>query len=302
MLSLLRIIRFAFQDIGRNIGLSFMTVLILVLMLLSVNTLLIVNLLTNRSISSIKNQINVSIYFTPDATDKNIDEIKKFVKSFPEVTEMIFKNRDEVLAEFKQTHADNPEVLASVEELNENPLGATMVVKTREPGDYAKIIKALNVPEYENLIEAKSFGDTETAIERVKNVTTQVERFVAVLSAVFIIIAFLIIFNTIRASIYTQRTEISIKKLVGASNWFVRGPYIVESLFFSALSVVIAYSLVLLFSGIVDPYMHVVFSETGILTNYFKSNIIVFAGLQFAAVFALTIVSSALAMRKHLRA
>jgi cell division transport system permease protein len=122
------------------------------------------------------------------------------------------------------------------------------------------------------------------------------------LSVMFVVIAFFIIFNTIRASIYTQRMEISIKKLVGASNWFVRGPYIVESLFFSILSVLITYSAVLVFSGLIDPYMHVVFGDVSILTNYFKSNIIVFAGLQFAAVFVLTIVSSALAMRKHLRA
>lgn len=301
MLSFLRIIKFALQDIFRNLGLSSMTVLILVLMLLSVNALIIVNVLTGEAVRAIKDQIDVSIFFQPEATDGQIDELKTYIGAFPEVVGLTYLNKDEVLARFREEHKDNQEVVASLNELGENPLGATLVVKTREPQDYEKIVQALAVPEYENIIEAKTFGDTEKAIARIRTITSQVERFAIAVSALFAVIAFLIIFNTIRVAIYTERVEISIKKLVGASNWFVRGPYMVESLFFTLVSVIFTGALVYLAVRLADPYVNVVFGRSGILTNYYFSHILFLLSAQFGGVLLLTVFSSLLAMRRHLR-
>lgn len=301
MLSILRVIKFALQDIVRNISLSFMTVLILVLMLLSINTLIIIQVLTDEATKSIKGQIDVSIYFDHEATEDEIAEVREYVDSFPEVVEVTYYTEEEVLAQFREQHKDNEEVLAALGELDENPLGPTIVVKTREPKDYQKVITALSVPEYENIIEAKTFADTEKAIERIDTITTKVGEFGIILAILFGIIAFLIIFNTIRVAIYTQRTEISIKKLVGASNWYVRGPYILESFIFSIVSVLATYALIVLATSFLDPYVSVVFGQDYLLTNYFNSNILSLFGWQFLAVLALTVTSSALAMRKYLR-
>ncbi|MBU0597223.1 permease-like cell division protein FtsX [Patescibacteria group bacterium] len=299
--SFFRVIKFAFQDIIRNISLSLMTILILVLMLLSINTLIIIGVLTDQATSVVKEQIDVSIYFDHEATNEQIEEVNNYITQFPEVTSVEFFDTEAVIAQFREQHADNPEILASLDELGENPLGATLVVRTREPLDYQKIIDALRVPEYENIIEAKTFGDTEKAIERIDIITKQVERFTLALSVLFAIIAFLIIFNTIRVAIYTQRTEISIKKLVGATNWFVQGPYLLEAFIFTVVSMIISYGLIFGVFGFLDPYVAVVFQEPEILTNYFNSNIIMLLSTQFGAVLLLTIISSLLAMRKHLR-
>lgn len=302
MLSLLRIIKFALQDIARNLGLSSMTVLILILMLLSVNTLIIINVLTGEAIKSIKEQIDVSIFFQPESTAKQIEEVKKYVSAFPEVREMIYFTPEQVLSQFREQHKDNAEVLASLDELGDNPLGATLIVKTREPRDYEKIVKALAVPEYENIIEAKTFGDTEKAIARIQAVTSQVEKFTAGISVLFAFIAFLIIFNTIRVAIYTQRVEITIKKLVGASNWFVRGPYLIEALVFTCASVLLSAGMVYLGLRMLDPYIAVIFGRAGVLTNYYFSHTILLLSAQFCGVLLLTVLSSLLAMRRHLRA
>lgn len=301
MLSFLRIIKFAFQDVGRNISLSFMTVLILVLMLLSVNTLVIVQAITEQAVATVKDQIDVSVYFQSDVTQEEIDEVRSYIDSFPEVTEVTYVGTDEVLAQFREMHKDNPDILASLDELGENPLGPTMIIKTREPGEYQNIITALGVPEYEHIIEAKTFADTEKAIDRIGAITGQVEQSVLILSALFTIIAFFVIFNTIRVAIYTQRIEIGIKKLVGATNWFVRGPYIIESILFSLCSVIIAGALIWVTIGLLDPYVAVILDAEYFLTNYFNSHILVLAGSQFLAVLALTIITSGLAMRRYLR-
>lgn len=299
--SFFRVIRFALQDIGRNFSLSFMTVLILTLMLLSVNTLLVIRVLTSEATAQVKDQIDVSVYFSRDANDKNIEDVRSFLSSFPEVTTMTLVSRQEVESQFREKYKDNKEIIASLDEFGDNPFGATLIVKTRDTSDYKKIIDALNVPEYSSLIESKTFDDTERAIAKIHTITTQVEQFSILLTGLFAFIAFLIIFNTIRVAIYTQRTEISIKKLVGATNWFVRGPYLFESFVFSVACIVITFVLLFLSAYFLDAPIAQVFGKSRFLTQYFSSHIVALVLGQFAAVFLLTMVSSALAMRKYLR-
>ena len=301
MLSFLRIIKFAFQDLARNISLSFMTVFILVLMLLSVNTLWSLDVLTKEAVDAVKKQIDVSIYFVQEATDKNVKEIRSYVEMFSEVTEIKVQTKEEVLASFREQHKMQKEALDALAELGQNPFGPTMIIKTKEPEDYKKIISSLNVPEYENLIEAKSFDNHEEAISRLQNITNRIERMGFGLTILFALISFLIIFNTIRVAINTQRVEISIKRLVGASNWFIRGPYLVESLVFTFLSVGLTIAAVFLALRWVDPYLAVVLPGGFSLTNYFQSNILMLFGFQALAVLVLTILSSGLAMRKQLK-
>jgi cell division transport system permease protein len=301
MQSFLRILKFAFQDLVRNLSLSFMTVFILVLMLLSVNTLWSLDVLTKAAVEAVKKQIDISIYFVPEATDKNVNEIKSYVAMFPEVTNIELQSKDEVLASFREQHKLQKEALDALAELGKNPFGPTMIVKTKEPKDYKKIIDALNVPEYENLIEAKSFDNHQDAIERLQNITNRIEKIGFGLTILFALISFLIIFNTIRVAINTQRMEINIKRLVGASNWFIRGPYFVESLTFTFLSVVCTMAIVFLGLKWIDPYLAVVLPNGFSLTNYFKSNMLMLFGAQALAVLLLTVLSSGLAMRKQLK-
>jgi cell division transport system permease protein len=301
MYALLRVIKFALQDLGRNISLSFMTIFILTLMLLSVNTLWSLDVLTRQAVDAVKKEIDVSLYFVPETTDKNITDIKAYINTFPEVTNLQLQSREEVLQSFKDKHKSQPEVIDALTELGDNPFGPTLIIKTKEPQDYKKIIAALNAPEYEKLIEAKSFDNHEEAITKLQNITNRIEKIGFGLAVLFAAISFLIIFNTIRVAIYTQRVEISIKRLVGASNWFIRGPYIVESLIFTILSVGAAIAVIFGALQWIDPYLAVILPNGFSLTNYYYSLIFPLFGIQAAAVLLLTIVSSSLAMRKQLK-
>ncbi len=301
MLSFFRVLKFAFQDLWRNFSLSFMTVFILVLMLLSVNTLWSLDVLTKQAVEAVKKQIDVSIYFVPQATDKNVNEIKAYVEMFSEVTDVKLQSKADVLAAFREQHKLQKEALDALDELGANPFGPTMVIKTKEPKDYKKIIEALNVPEYESIIEAKSFDNHEDAIERLQNITNRIERIGFGLTVLFALISFLIIFNTIRVAIVTQRVEISIKRLVGANNWFIRGPYLIESVFFTIASILCTIGLVYLALRWIDPYLAVVLPNGFSLTNYFYSNMLMLFGVQALAVLLLTVTSSLLAMRKQLK-
>lgn len=302
MYSFLRVIKFALQDIVRNASLSFMTVLMLTLMLLSINVLLILNVLTNQATSLVKDQVDVSVFFVPTATEEQVQEVKEYVELFNDIKTVEIISKEQVLAEFRANHEQSPDIIASLDELGENPFGATMVIQTQTPGVYQKIIDSLQVPEYTSIIESKTFGDTEVAITRIETITTQVERFSIALSILFGVIAFVIIFNTIRVAIFTHRIEIVIKKLVGATNWFVRGPYLVEAVIFSGISIGLTVAVVWATLPTLDLYVGSVFEQEKLLTNYFSSHILMLLCAQVFGTLVLTLFSSLLAMRKHLRA
>lgn len=301
MHSFFRVAKSAFQDIFRNLGLSTMTIFILILMLLSVNTLWSMDIVTKEAIRLVKQQINVSFYLTPNISDKAVKEIKTYLATFPEVVQSDLLTREQVLDGFKNRHQLSAEVLDALSELGGNPFGPTITVKTKEPQDYQKIIQALSVPEYDPLIDGKSFEGHEDALNRIQTITNKIERIGLGLSLLFALISFLIIFNTIRVAIFTQRVEISIKRLVGANNWFIRAPYLLESAIFSIISIAITIVVVYFATAWLDRYLAVVFPGGFSLTNYYKSHMLYLFGVQTLAVLLLTMISSSLAMRRQLK-
>jgi len=301
LFSIARVIKFAAQNIWRNIGLSFMTVVILVVTLLSVNVLIALSGLTQHVVTSVKEKVDVSIYFSPDAEDNQVQEVREFLLTFPEVKDLTLKTRDMVLEEFKEKHKSNPDVLASLDELGDNPLGPTLVIQTHEPGQYETIFKSLDTPELNAIVEGKTFDANKDVINKLQVITTYVERFMLGITALFAVIAFLIIFNTIRVAIYTQREEISIKKLVGASNWFIRMPFLLDGIVYTVVSLGI--TVLIMYGGLnlLDGYVQIMSNSGFSLIQYFRSTPLIFV-YQIVGVLLLTWTSSALAMRKYLRA
>lgn len=299
--SAIRIVKFAVQNIWRNLGLSFMTVTILIVTLLSFNVFLAMSVMTRHAVTTVKEKIDASIYFSPEATDQQVQEVQEFLRTFPEVKNLTMKPREEVLAAFREKHKNNSDILASLDELGENPLGPTIVVSTFEPGQYTTVLGALNTPELQKIIEGKTFDNNQGFIERLQLITRRVEQFMLGVTALFILIAFLIIFNTIRVAIYTQREEISIKKLVGASNWFIRGPFLLNGVMYTVVSIGVAAAVIFASLGFLDGYIQTVFNASFSLAQYFRSQWLVFV-YQALGVLLLTWLSSGLAMRKYLRA
>ena len=278
-----------------------MTVVMLTVTLISVNVLIAMSAMTKQAITTLKDKIDISIYFSPEATDNQVQEVREFLGKFPEIKDMQVKTRDQVLAEFKEQHKNNPDVLASLADLEGNPLGSKIIVKTFEPDQYTSITSALDTPELKKLIENISYDSHREVITKLQRITKYVERTMLGVTALSIMIAFLIIFNTIRVTIYTQREEISIKKLVGASNWFIRAQFFLDGLVYAVVSVgagmLVVFGALRLFDGSVQTLFNAAFS----LSTYFATHPLIFV-YEVVGVLFLTWISSALAMRKYLRA
>jgi cell division transport system permease protein len=301
ILSAARVVKFAFKDFWRNLGLSLMTISILILTYFSLNLLVIVNFFTDAAIQVIENRVDISVYFGPDVSDERVHGVRGNLTSLPEVKEVVFISRDEALEQFKKNHAEEPEILAALQEVGENPLGPVLVIKAKDAGRYGPILEALESPAIKSLVEDKTVQDHRALIERLTSVTAKVQRAALGLSLVFALISLLIVFNTIRVSIYIHREEIAIMRLVGASSNFVRIPFLIETVLFNIISLGLVAALVFPALGVIEPAARAFFDADVAVTGYYREHWMKIFGYQFAAVTFLSLVATALSMRTYLK-
>jgi len=284
-----RSIKFAFQSFFRNFWLSVVTIIILVLTIFSVTTVAGINYIAEKAIESVKDKVDVSVYFKPEVESKEVINVRYRLEELSTVKEVTYVSREEALDKFRERHQDDPVILESIDQLEENPLSATLVIKANNIDDYQSILSFLDNPDYDELIQDKNFDDNEKVINQLSTISNKIENIGIIVSVIFVVIAVLIVFNTIRINIYTHREEIGIMKLVGATNWFVRAPFLVESLIYAVLAVIICLAILYPLLGVVAPQVN----------NFFEGWQII--GWQLAFAVLLSILSSSIAVGKYLR-
>jgi cell division transport system permease protein len=189
--------------------------------------------LLNQAMTSLQSQVDINVYFVPDAPDEEIDRIREAVAALSEVEAVQFTTREDALQQYRADNQGNEIALQALEELSENPLGANISVQARETGQYAGVAQFLleqqeseevNAP----VIDVVNYENNREAIDTLTSFIDVVERVSMIVTAVLLGAALLITFNTIRLGIYTSREEIAIMRLVGASNTFIRGPFMLQ--------------------------------------------------------------------------
>lgn len=299
---LTRTFQFALKNFYRNLGLSLTTIFILMLTIVSVNTVFSVSALAQTALKVVESRVDISLLFKVDAQEDKIMALKKTLEGKREVAGVDYLTRDQVLEQFKEKHKNNPDIIASLGELKENPLGASLVVRAKTTKDYEKIFSSIDGSEFNIMIEKKTFDDHAAIIKRIGFLTSRTKQTAVAVSVILTVIAFLIIFNTIRVNVYTHREEVRVMKLVGAGNWFVRGPFWIETILYSLSAVVLTVIIWYIGLRFIDPYIAQFFSGTGFsLTSYFNANFWRVFGGEFLAVAFLNVVATSLALYKYLR-
>ena len=300
--SLYRVIKFAFQNFLRNAWLSIATVSVLVLTLVSVNMFLALNVLGKVALTTVRSKIDVSVHFKPDIEDSRVQTVKIFLLSLPEVKDVQYISPGEALQNFNESYKADTGVIESLGEVGTNPFGATLVVQAQTLDDYPKIMGALADPLYSSMIEAKDFDDRQTMIARVEAVSKKMELFGLGVSAVFLFITLLIVWNTIRVSIYTRKEEIGIMRLVGASDGFIRAPFYVEAVLWSLLSLALCAAVVWPALRVAQPFLQNFFGTGSVdLVGFYTANVAAIVGFQLGAVALMALVTTKMATAKYLK-
>lgn len=297
-----RIINFAWQSFWRNIWLSVVTITIIVLTFISINFLIILNVVTDASIQIIKDKVDVSLYFRPDATEPQVLEVETYLSSLTQIKAINYVSQQQALEEFRQLHRQDTVIIESLEELDDNPIGATLQIKAKNIDDYPTIIQVLENSKYDDLILDKNFDDHQVYIAKIKNFSDNIGKAGLFIAGLFIFIASLIVFNTIRVAIYTHRQEIGVMKLVGATNWFIRSPFLLEAVFYGIIACLISIAVVYPLLNFIQPFLNNFFlTEEFSLVNYFNENFWQIFGLELLTIILISIISSSIAIRRYLK-
>lgn len=302
ILSLFRVVKFATQQITRNLWFSVITVTMLVLPLISVNLIIALAAVGNAASRSIQDKVDVSVYFKSTVSNEDAQGVRTALLGMSEVASIQYIPKEGSLDRFKKRHASDPVILESLEQLGENPFGATLAIKAKTIDSYSTILKVLEQKDYNNLIEEKNFEDHRATINRINDVIKNVRTFGFAVAAIFGTIAVLIVVNSIRIAIYTHRDEVRVMKLVGAGNTFVRGPFLVKGFFLSIAALVVTLLIVYPALNLIQPYTNNLFQDMDLnLVRYFNQHFIVIFGLQLLGVVFLSTVSSSIALRRYLK-
>ena len=299
-ISLKRIIKSGWVDFRRNSGLSLATVFIMVLAISLVTSLFLLQKTTNYLVASLSEKVDMAVYFNEDPSTDEIDIIQKELSQLPEVKSLQYISKEEALQKFIARHRGEPVIMESLQEVGGNPLLASLNIKATEATQYAAISSFLDSASFKNLISKVDYSEKKPAIDKMFSLTSTIRNTGIGSSIILAVVAVLIAFNTVRIAIFNSRDEIETMRLVGASNWFIRGPFLVQGIIGGLLAVLITFIVFGVALWFLSPKIDLVIPGLS-LSSYFFGRFLMVLALQLVAGVGLGACASLLAMHKHLK-
>lgn len=310
-----RITRTGFVNFWRNGFLSFSAIIMITLSLCSVGAIIFTSAFGRALIADVQDKVDINVYFSLSTSESDILALQKEIKSLTEVKEVNYVSREKSLEAFKTKWADNTLIMQGLEEIGDNPFPASLNIKAKDPGQYGSISTFLqNKNPLDSsktpIISKINYQENKLIIDRLGRIIPAVEKSGSVVAIVLILIAIVSVWNTIRLIIFTAKEEISIMKLVGASNIYVRGPLVVSGIMYGIIASIITLVLmaaiaywsdmaILRFAGVQ------VASDFSLIVNvfstYFAQNFIQILIIIFGSGVLLGGVSSYVAARRYLK-
>uniref|UniRef100_A0A7C4XIB6 Cell division protein FtsX n=1 Tax=candidate division WWE3 bacterium TaxID=2053526 RepID=A0A7C4XIB6_UNCKA len=301
MITLWRVIKAGFVNFIRNGVLSFASTTIMVLTLLSLSVFLIVNVALTTGIQAIQEKIDISAYIEDKATESQVVELQNELAGLSEVRSVKYVSKDEALTRYREQNANNKKLLESLEGI-ENPLPASLEVKVYDPSKLEQVNKIFETDNYKPIVRKVSYKENKIVIDKLFRATEFIKKVGIFATTAFALIAIIIVFNTIRIAIFSQRDDIEIMKLVGATNWFIRGPFVLEGALYGIIATIIsmiALAAILYYTG---PSISGYFGGVGSdVTSYLYKNVVLIFFVQLGIGIFIGVVSSWLALRKYLK-
>jgi len=299
-----RIIKTGWNSFVRSGFTSVASILIMTITLFVIISLIFVQAALNNSLNDIKDKVDVTIYFIPGAEESSIKKVEESLVKLPEVKNITYTSSKEALSNFKDKHSNDYLTLQALDELNDNPLGASLNIKANDPSQYESISKYFEsddalVKESLTIIDKIDYSQNKLIIDRLTSIINGAKKLGFMVSFVLIIISIIITFNTIRLIIYMSKDEISVMKLVGAGLKYVQGPFIVSGILVGICSALLT---ILIFIPVSIWLGNNMTDFIGInLYQYYKSNFFQLFIIMLGSGILLGSISSIFAINRYLR-
>ncbi len=300
-----RIARYGMIGFVRNGFVSLAAVLIMTVTLFVIAVLMLTGAVLNSVLTQLTDKVDVTVYFMPSASLEQVTDMQNSLKALPQVSAVNYESPDQALAQFRERHKNDQVQLQALDLIGSNPFGPALEIRAKETSQYESIAKYITDREAadQNLaaaIHEVNFYQNKTAIDRLTSII-QTSRTIGIALAVALAIAsVLIAFNTIRLAIYTARDEIGVMNLVGASRWYVRGPFMITGILYGVVSAVIVLTLLYPMTLWLGPSSERFLGSFNIFNHFTASFPVVFLVIMGSGI-ALGALSSYLAVRRYLK-
>lgn len=297
-----RVSRYGLIGFIRNGFVSLAAVSIMTLTLFVLAGLLLFGAALNATLAELTQKVDVNVYFTTTATDAQIQDIERMLQALPEVASVDFVSRDDALAQFRARHQNDQLTIQALDELKDNPLGASLEVRAKETSQYEAIAKFLenqSSGQSGSAIDRVNYSQNKAAIDRLTNIIETTKRLGSIVAFIFGIASVLIAFNTIRLAIYTARDEIGVMNLVGAGKWYVRGPFMIAGVLYGIVSALLVLLILYPVTASLGSSSERFFGTFNVF-SYFVTAFPLFFVILTGAGVALGTLSSYLAVRRYL--
>lgn len=301
-----RVVKSGFFSFWRSGFVSLSSILVMVITLFVIGSVLFMGTLLNLALDEIRDKVDINVYFLTSAKEEDIFALKKKIENMPEVDFVSYVSREDALQNFKTKHAGDSVTLQALEELSENPLGALLNIKAKEPSQYESLASFLNQESVSSaeggarIIDKINYFENKVAIEKLSRIINSADKLGTIISTLLILVSIIITFNTIRLAIFVSKEEISVMQLVGASKNYIRGPFVITGI------------LIGLFSGFITIFLFfpVLYWLGSITTNFFVGlnvfdhyleNIFQISFIILGSGVGVGALSSLLAVRKYLK-
>lgn len=300
LIILKRIFQTAWKGLKRNSWLTIACIIMMVISLCLFSSIVIFNYASNYLINYLKEKVDISLYFKTDIPEEDILKIRDELLGKEEILSIEYVSKEDALKNFQKRTASNPLIKKALEELGENPLASSLNIKARGTQEYQKIVEDINSASFKDKLITIDLAENQRVINQIHSLAkaTQLGSFLAM--GVLTFISLIIGFNTIRMAIYALHEEVEIMKLVGATPWFIRWPFLLEGALqgiFASIITLLIYIPVIIW---LSPKFEMIFAGFQ-LQQYFFSNLgLIFLVQTVFGVF-LGIISSFLAINKYLK-
>lgn len=289
----------------RNGSVSLASVLIIAVTLTVISMVLFSGVVLSSTLETIKNKVDIDIYFTKGATEESILAFANDIKKNKDILDVKYISSEQAYQNFKDRHKDEESTLQALVEIGENPLPASINVKAADPNQYDAIVTFLKQKESDlgnnSIVDKINYTEkNKQAIASLNRIITASNKLGVLIAIFFAIVSILITFNTIRLAIYIFREEISVMRLVGASEIYIRAPFVTVGIIYGLVSALLTLVLLLPITHYAGNWTEKL--GTGInLFTYYKIHILWISLSLFVGGAFLGSVSSFLAIKKYMK-
>lgn len=299
--SFARIVKLGITNFWRNRWLSFAATLIMTLTLIIITIFVILTLVIGRTTDAIRAKMDVSVYFKDTATTDQIIDLQRKVANRSDVKEVRYISKEEAIEKCK-TQTQCKKVVGFINP-NENPFPRSLDIKANNAENLDQIAQFVGEDEFKPIIHNISYQDNRLMMERLIAFTSFTKEVGWFMSIIFILISIFVILNTIRLAIFTRKDEIEIMRLVGASDAFVKVPFVIEGMLYGVLATIFAMSLqwagLLAIGPRIEKYLGAPVLQQ--LNSFFLNYFWLILGLELFVGMVIGICCSLISIRKYLK-